>query len=112
MLSVHVALLLVLARAGSAFAAGRDVGSNSASPAPPHLGPLSAVVLAGNPSPGFADGPGAVAQFARNTALDTGPQGWLYVADAGNHRVRVVDAVGEVTTLAGTGEDAQRDGPW
>jgi hypothetical protein len=112
MLSVHVALLLVLARAGSAFAAGRNVGSNSANPAPPHLGPLSAVVLAGNPSPGFADGPGAVAQFARNTALDTGPQGWLYVADAGNHRVRVVDAVGEVTTLAGTGEDAQRDGPW
>jgi len=73
--------------------------------------PLSAVILAGQSSAGFADGPGPVAQFGSITALDLGPQGWLYVADAGNRRIRLVDWAGSVTTLAGTGEDAQRDGP-
>jgi outer membrane protein assembly factor BamB len=73
--------------------------------------PLSAVVLAGQPSAGFADGPGATAQFSSISSFDLGPQGWLYVADAGNRRIRVVDEAGAVRTLAGTGEDAQRDGP-
>jgi outer membrane protein assembly factor BamB len=75
------------------------------------FGPLYGAVLAGRSAPGFADGPGLTAQFASITALDIGPQDRLYVADAGNHRIRVVDTAGGVTTLAGTGEDAQRDGP-
>ena len=73
--------------------------------------PLRAVLLAGQPAAGIADGPGATAQFGSITSLDLGPQGWLYVADAGNRRIRVVDQAGWVTTLAGTGEDARRDGP-
>jgi hypothetical protein len=72
---------------------------------------LGVASLAGRSTPGFADGPGPDAQFGAITALDLGPQGWLYVADAGNHRVRVVDEAGAVTTWAGTGEAAQRDGP-
>jgi hypothetical protein len=73
--------------------------------------PLSAVVLAGQSAAGFADGPGSTAQFSSISAFDLGPQGWLYVADAGNRRIRLVDEAGAVATLAGTGEDAQRDGP-
>lgn len=59
--------------------------------------------LAGNGERELVDGVGAEASF-------DGPQhlawhdGYLYVADTGNHAVRRVDtATGEVTTLAGTG---------
>jgi len=96
-------LAVVLAAALMVPALADQIGQGLSSP-------LSAVVLAGQTSAGFADGPGPLAQFASITALDVGPQGWLYVADAGNRRIRVVDEAGVVTTLAGTGDDTQRDG--
>jgi hypothetical protein len=81
-------------------------------PLPPSrwLGSLSGVVLAGGSS-GYADGLGLQARFGSITAIDMGPQDRLYLADAGNRRIRVMDASGRVVTLAGTGEDGQRDGP-
>lgn len=50
---------------------------------------------------GFADGTGAAARFASPTGLCMGPDGFLYVADWFNYRVRKVSTSGTVSTLAG-----------
>ena len=83
--------------------------------------------VAGSPPPGkpvcgFKDGPGPSAQFkySYGVAFDKGPvdadgkptgKGVLYVADAGNHRIRKID-LGDntVTTLAGNGTVGYTDG--
>jgi ABC-type branched-subunit amino acid transport system substrate-binding protein len=67
--------------------------------------------LAGNGSPGYVDGPVATAQFLGPTGLAVDAAGNVYVADAGNNRVRLVQPDGKVTTLAGTGEPGYQDGP-
>lgn len=59
--------------------------------------------VAGNGSPGFADGNGSAARFmvpgktARNAA------GYLWVADIGNNAIRGIDAGHKVVTSAGAG---------
>jgi sugar lactone lactonase YvrE len=60
--------------------------------------------LAGNGSAGFADGPGATAQFRGPTGLYLdATAGRLLVADTGNHVVRVIDLrTAMVSTVAGT----------
>lgn len=74
--------------------------------------PRAASVVAGTGVPGFADGPGAQAQFSTNAAaLDADLAGNLYVADAGNLRIRKITPQGDVSTLAGTGEAGYVDGP-
>lgn len=40
-----------------------------------------------------------------------GPGGELYIADQANHRIRFLDAAGEVSTLAGKGAMGFADGP-
>ncbi len=60
--------------------------------------------LAGSPQiPGSADGPGSLASFdsPEGIASDGLPTPSLYVADTGNHVVRLVTLVGSVTTVAG-----------
>ena len=66
--------------------------------------------VAGTGSGGFADGPGATAQFTfpYDIAVDTA--GVLYVADFNNHRVRKVATNGEVSTLAGSSIGGYLDG--
>ena len=52
------------------------------------------------------DGGPAVQAGLRNpqgVALDSA--GDLYIADAGNHRIRKVDSTGTITTIAGTGDN-------
>jgi ABC-type branched-subunit amino acid transport system substrate-binding protein/DNA-binding beta-propeller fold protein YncE len=66
--------------------------------------------LAGTGSPGYADGPIATAQFSGPTGLAVDAAGNVYVADGGNHRIRLIRPDGTVTTLAGTGEPGYRDG--
>jgi sugar lactone lactonase YvrE len=64
--------------------------------------------IAGNGTPGFSgDGGAAISaqlQYPIGIALD--PSGNLYVADAGNNRVRKVSATGTISTLAGNGAAA------
>lgn len=64
--------------------------------------------LAGNGTAGFADGQGSNAMFSFNNpnwyrsmgvAVDNSLN--VYVADVGNHCVRKIDSLGNVTTLAG-----------
>lgn len=47
---------------------------------------------------GSADGSGAAARFSSPAALTLGPDGALWVADAGNRKIRRVTAAGQVST--------------
>jgi ABC-type branched-subunit amino acid transport system substrate-binding protein len=67
--------------------------------------------LAGTGVPGYADGPGLTAQFSGPASLDVDERGNIYVADASNHRIRLIGPDGTVSTLAGVGEAGYRDGP-
>jgi len=57
--------------------------------------------LAGTGVPGFADGPGASAQFNNPNGVAVDGSGNVYVADMENHRIRKIDSRGFVSTLAG-----------
>lgn len=54
------------------------------------------------PLPGATDATGAAARFSSPRALAVASDGKVYVADAGNHVIRVVGSDGAVTTLAGS----------
>jgi sugar lactone lactonase YvrE len=60
---------------------------------------------------GFADGPGAQAQFDGPTAVAVDVAGNVFVADWGNSRVRKIAPDGTVSTLAGNGDETFADGP-
>jgi RHS repeat-associated protein len=61
--------------------------------------------VAGNGTAGFSGdgGPATQAQFNFPTGITVGPDGGLYIADAGNNRIRRVAPNGIITTVAGTG---------
>ena len=67
--------------------------------------------IAGGDGPGLRDGLGAEARFDTPCGIAVGADGSLLVADTGNHRIRRVTLDGAVTTIAGTGEPEDRDGP-
>ncbi len=59
-------------------------------------------LLAGGAT-GFADGPGAAAQFEDPGALAVDSQGNVLVSDAGNYAIRKISPSGATSTLAGNG---------
>lgn len=61
-------------------------------------------------APGNTDGQGAAARFFRPYGLDLDLDGNIIIADEWNHLIRRVTPSGEVSTIAGTGEIAWRDG--
>jgi ABC-type branched-subunit amino acid transport system substrate-binding protein/sugar lactone lactonase YvrE len=76
------------------------------------IGPDGMVsTLAGTGVAGYADGPALTAQFSVPKGLAVDVAGNVYVADAYNHRIRVIHPDGGVSTLAGVGEAGYRDGP-
>jgi tetratricopeptide (TPR) repeat protein len=60
--------------------------------------------------PGFADGPVAKARLREPWGMVEAPDGAIYVADTGNHRIRKI-AEGVVSTVAGAGGAGYWDGP-
>lgn len=66
--------------------------------------------LAGTNSSGYVDAMGSNARFYRPWALCVGPDGYIYVADRYNYRIRRISPAGVVTTVAGTGSSARLDG--
>jgi sugar lactone lactonase YvrE len=65
--------------------------------------------LAGN-GQGFADGSASQAKFDTPCGIAVLSNGNLIVADTGNKRIRKIDAAGNATTFAGTGESDSLDG--
>ncbi|GAA5121981.1 choice-of-anchor D domain-containing protein [Luteolibacter yonseiensis] len=61
-------------------------------------------------SEGFMDATGTSARFDTPSAITTDGAGSLYIADEQNHRIRKIDALGGVTTVAGTGDDGLVNG--
>jgi sugar lactone lactonase YvrE len=60
---------------------------------------------------GMVDGKGTKAQFDTPNGLAIDASDNLYVADTNNHSIRKIDPQGNVTTIAGTGEKGDKDGP-
>ncbi|MBI2505665.1 MAG: Ig-like domain-containing protein [Candidatus Latescibacteria bacterium] len=83
---------------GSLFIADRD---NHRLRKVDNAGIISTV--AGNGTPGFSGdgGPATAAQLNGPFAVAVGVQGNLFLADAGNHRIRKVDNAGIISTVAG-----------
>ncbi len=66
--------------------------------------------VAGSGQPGWQDGVAAMAQFRSPQGLALTPEGILYIADTGNHRIRRLTPEGTVTTLAGGEDPGEADG--
>ncbi len=59
---------------------------------------------------GALDGPLAVATFNYPSSIVEDSQGNLFICDQGNHKIRKIDTLGNVTTFAGTGSGGFLDG--
>ncbi|MCA9564938.1 MAG: hypothetical protein KC561_15685, partial [Myxococcales bacterium] len=60
---------------------------------------------------GYSDGDRFTAQFKNMYGICVGPDGDFFIADTHNHRIRRVDAeTGEVSTVAGSGQNTHADG--
>lgn len=66
--------------------------------------------LAGTNTSGYVDATGATARFYCPWALAVGSDGYIYVADRYNYRIRRVSPAGVVTTVSGTGSPTRQDG--
>ena len=66
--------------------------------------------LAGTNTSGYVDSVGTAARFYCPWDICAGPDGYLYVADRYNYRIRRVSPAGVVTTVAGTGSATRTDG--
>ena len=66
--------------------------------------------LAGTNTSGYVDSMGTAARFYCPWDICAGPDGYLYVADRYNCRIRRVSPAGVVTTVAGTGSTTRTDG--
>ena len=66
-------------------------------------GRLSVVAGDGIPGSSGDGGPAALARLSSPTGLTLGPEGEIYIADWGNHRIRRIGTNGVISTVAGTG---------
>ena len=64
-------------------------------------------LFAGTGVVGAKDGAKSQATFSTPNGMATDTQGNLYVADSGNHRIRMIDRSGNVTTLTGAAKGTQ-----
>jgi len=96
---------LALASDGTLYVA--DTGSHTIRRVSPE-GVVS--TLAGDGTPGYADGPAAHARFNGPIGVAVAADGRVVVADTYNDRIRVIETNGTVRTLAGSGRPGAIDG--
>ncbi|MES2658824.1 MAG: choice-of-anchor Q domain-containing protein [Verrucomicrobiota bacterium] len=60
--------------------------------------------FAGTGVPGLADDHRTSAKFGYPSAVARDELGNVFIADSGNHRIRMIDSSGNLTTIAGSGE--------
>jgi sugar lactone lactonase YvrE len=65
--------------------------------------------FAGTGKAGYENGRAAAARFNSPTGIAVDAKGTVYVADQGNHRIRIIED-GKVSTLAGSGRQGHADG--
>ena len=70
----------------------------------------SVTTIAGSGIGTYADGVGIAASFRDPTGIAVDSYGWLYIADRDNSRIRTISPLGNVTTLAGSGDLSYADG--
>ena len=70
----------------------------------PGTGVITTIAGTGEPGDSGDGGPATAARLSLPRGLALAPDGSLYVADAGAHRVRRIDPAGVITTVAGVGE--------
>ena len=73
-------------------------------------GTVSTLAGPGTWNPGYADGTGTAARFNYPSGIAVDAQGYLYVADWNNQRIRKISPAGVVTTLAGSSQWGNVDG--
>lgn len=66
--------------------------------------------FAGTPNRGYEDGIGTNVKFNRPFGIDIDANGFLYVTDYLNNRIRKISPAGLVTTIGGTGSFGSNDG--
>jgi sugar lactone lactonase YvrE len=64
----------------------------------------SVSTLAGGAEAGYREGPGNEARLNQPSALAVSPEGVVFVADTGNHRIRRLEPDGHVSTFVGNGQ--------
>ena len=68
------------------------------------VGTITTVAGIGEPGYGGDGGPASRAPLSFPSGVAVDKAGKVYITDSGNHRVRLIDATGTITTIAGTGE--------
>ena len=66
--------------------------------------------LAGSGVAGATDATGTAATFRAPSGIAVDPNGYIYVADRDNNKIRKISPAGVVTTFAGSGADGSNDG--
>jgi sugar lactone lactonase YvrE len=68
-------------------------------------------LFAGSGAASYADGLGTAASFNRPRGVAVDVAGNVYIGDYSNNRIRFIDPLGNVSTLAGSGIGGRVDGP-
>jgi gliding motility-associated-like protein len=68
------------------------------------------ITLAGSQQAGYVDGNASNARFNSPAGICVDASGFVYIADRGNNRIRVISPEGKVSTLAGNGQPGYSEG--